>query len=234
MATALKSYTCWQIAEAALSQRPRVLLYGNPGTGKTFAATTFGVKTGQDVYSITVTPETPAAELRGMYIPKGDRFEWVDGPAVQAWRTGGRLVLNEIDRAGGDLMSLLLAICDDPQFARLTLPTGETVRPAAGFSVVATMNAVPDDLDFALLDRFTICVHIDQIANGALETLPADLRSVAMKTSPVQNNDRRISFRAWHEYAALRALLGGDLALLAVFGPRAQDVLNSYLIGQAR
>jgi len=230
---ALKSYDCWTIAEKVLPISRRVLLYGAPGNGKTYAATTVGVHPGQDVYSITVTPDTPAAELRGMYIPKGDHFAWVDGPGVAAWRGAGRLVLNEVDRATGDLMSLLLAVCDDPEFARLTLPTGETVRPAAGFSVVATMNGVPEDLDPALLDRFTVRVHVDKIAPGAAASLPADLRAYAESTAAGAQSDRRISFRAWDAYARLRGEIGPDMAMRAVFGSRAQDVANAVGIAAA-
>ena len=232
-AATLKSFTCWEIAHDVVSTRPRVLLHGVPGTGKTYAATTLGVKPDQNVYSITVTPETPAAELRGMYIPKGDHFDWVDGPAVAAWRTGGRLVLNEIDRATGDLLSLMLAVCDDPGFARLTLPTGETVRPAPGFSVVATMNGEPDDLDFALLDRFAVRVKIDRIAPGAMDKLPADRRDAATKSVAHSEPARRVSYRGWSEFAELRGVVGFDKAMLAVFGSRAQDIANAFAIARA-
>ena len=84
-------------------------------------------------YSVTLTPDTPAAELRGHYIPVGSDFKWQDGPAISAWRYGGRLVVNEIDHAGGDALSFLLVCLDSDSTACLTLPTGEMVRPHPQF-----------------------------------------------------------------------------------------------------
>jgi len=228
-----KKLDCWTIAAAVLTQSPRVLLHGPPGTGKTYAATRFGLHPGQTVASCTLTPETPAAELRGFYVPRGNEFVWQDGPATTAWRTGGRLVLNEIDRATGDLLSLMLAICDDPLFAQLTLPSNETIRPTPGFTVVATMNSVPDDLDFALLDRFPVRIHIDEVAPGAVASLPADLRDIAAKSAVLPDPARRVSFRTWHEFAKLRESIGPDVAARAVFGNRTDDIVNAFLIGKA-
>jgi MoxR-like ATPase len=209
-----------------------VLLHGPPGTGKTYAAVRLGPRSDQTLASCTLTPETPAAELRGFYVPRGHEFVWQDGPAITAWRTGGRLVLNEIDRATGDLLSFLLAICDDPQFAQVTLPNNETVRPAPGFTVVATMNSVPDDLDFALLDRFPVRVHIDEVAPGALNSLPQDLREVAARSGVLTDPARRVSFRTWSEFARLRAVIGQEVAAKAVFGNRTDDIVNAFLIAK--
>ena len=231
-ANARKKIECWTIATAVLTQSPRVLLHGPPGTGKTYAATRLGLYPNQMVVSCTLTPETPAAELRGFYVPRGNEFVWQDGPATTAWRTGGRLVLNEIDRATGDLLSLLLAICDDPLFAQLTLPSNETIRPTPGFTVVATMNSVPDDLDFALLDRFPVRIHIDEVAPGALHSLPLDLRDVAAKSGVLADPARRVSFRTWSEYAKLRSAVGQEIAARAVFGNRTDDIVNAFLIAK--
>lgn len=221
---------CWGLVEGVLPVSSRVILHGPPGVGKTYAATRFGLLPGQQVFSCTVTPETPAAELRGFYVPRGSEFVWQDGPAMTAWRCGGRLILNEVDRATGDLLSFLLAVCDDPLFAQLTLPNNETVRPADGFTVVATMNGVPDDLDFALLDRFPVRIHTDQVAPGALDTLPEDLRDPARRAGVVTDPAKRVSFRSWAELARLREKIGPDAAVRALFGTRAQDVVNSFAI----
>lgn len=223
-------HDCWALTAMAVGTLGRVLLYGVPGVGKTHTATRVGLTAGQPVFSVTLTPDTPAAELRGMFVPRGGEFVWQDGPAVAAWRAGGRLVLNEIDRATADALSLLLAVCDDPQFAQLTLPTNETVRPAAGFTVVATMNATPASLDVALMDRFVSQIRIDRLTAGALEALPADLRSVAAAAALVEADDRRVSFRKWEAFAAMRAAHGAEAALRAVFGARADDVRNTLRI----
>src|SRR3954471_9939682 len=96
----------------------RVLLYGPPGTGKT----TLGFMDDREVYYVPLHEETSPAELVGHFVPVGDRFVWFDGPVLMAWQKGARLILDEIDQAGGSVMSLLRAILNDPGVARLTLP----------------------------------------------------------------------------------------------------------------
>ena len=90
----------WVIIDAVIATSKRVLLHGLPGTGKTYAAARQNLgDDNQKVYQITMTEETPAAEIRGHFLPKGDEMVWMDGPAVLAWKEGARLVINEIDRA---------------------------------------------------------------------------------------------------------------------------------------
>lgn len=225
--------SCWQVAEAAIAHSSRVLLVGPPGTGKTYAAAKFGIGN-RSVYATTLTEEMPAAELRGHFVPKGDHFEWMDGPALTAWRQGARLVLNEIDRASGDVLTFLMVILDDPETAMVTLPTGETVRPSSAFSVVATMNGnILNDLTAGLRDRFSVTIEIDEVHPDALALLPAPLRAAARNTTLVDEAARRLSVRVWYEFVRLRALLGEEIAAHACFGKRAQDAMNALKIGAA-
>ena len=237
-----KEQTCWEIVSAVLSHSGRTLLYGPSGTGKTHAASRLGLNNGQRVFSVTLTEETPAAELRGHYILKEGRYIWQDGPAIAAWRCGGRLVVNEIQRGSPDVHALLLAITDDHGIAELDLPSGEKVKPSPRFTCVATMNGDPkEQLDPALVDRFCVAIHIDKVHPDAVKQLPADVQIAAERTALIDNEERRVSIRAWYAFAELRRDLvqvhgeveAQKLAAAAVFNHRAQDALDALAIGKS-
>lgn len=149
----------WNDIIIACKHARRVLLFGPPGTGKSYIGTAVDNKA--LLSRLYLTMDTPAAEVRGHYLPnENGSFSWHDGPGVHAWRQGGRLVIDEIDAASGDTLTLLLALLDDPESAQLTLPTNETIRPKDGFSCVATTNQLPSVLPEALLDRFDVVIHV--------------------------------------------------------------------------
>jgi MoxR-like ATPase len=101
----------WDLVGSVIEHSRTTLLHGPSGTGKSHAAHGADLG-GRALYSVTLTPETPAAELRGHYVPVGSEFRWQDGPAIRAWREGARLVINEVDHAGGDALSFLLNCLD--------------------------------------------------------------------------------------------------------------------------
>jgi len=229
----MAAFDCWQVVAVVLAHAKRILLWGLPGTGKTFTPTTQHVRDGRTVYSVTLTEDTPAAELRGHYIPRGGNFEWQDGSGVRAWREGAVLILNELHRAGGDMTGFLLALLDSPATARLTLPTGETITPHPDFTVVATSNGDPETLLDALRDRFPVTVCIDKVHPDALAALPVDIRVAAENTALIPDEIRRLSIRAWEAFGTLRDAVGPEYAAAAVFGESAEDALNTLaLAGQ--
>ncbi len=230
----------WPIIEAVLPHTQRALLYGPPGTGKTHSATKEGLaREDQPVYAITLTDETPMTDLRGHFIMKDSKFVWMHGLGVRAWLEGARLVLNEIDHAGGDVMSFLHVMLDDIELASLTLPTGETVRPVEGYTVMATMNGEPHDLPFALRDRFPVQIHVNEVHPAAVAMLSEDLRIAAKNSALATDPQRRESIRRWAEFDSLRKGLAGhpqgkEIAAKACFGHRAQEVLDGLAIGATK
>jgi len=224
----------WQQIEDVVTTRHHVCLSGPPGCGKTYLATVGASAVGA-VYSLTLTEETPAAELRGHYVPKGGEFVWHDGPAIRAWREGARVVINEIDKASGDALTFLLALLDDPQVARLTLPTGETVKPRAGFQAVATCNGDPDQtLPPALRDRFAITIIVDEPHPNALTGLEAPLANAVRANFGHSDPARRISVRqAWAFTHLAQAMDDRETAAKAVWGSRGLDILNSLALAGA-
>lgn len=223
----------WTLAAAVIGHIPNLLLYGPPGTGKSTFACRHGAPSW---YRIYCHEEMSDVDIVGGAALRNESGATVsghsDGVGLRAWREGKRLVIDEIDKAGGSALTALLAITEDHSTAAYTIPlTGETVRPTEGFHCIATMNVQPADLPEALQDRFTVKLEIDQPHPEAIAALPEDLRAAA-KVSAALKDDRRASIRQWRAFASLRYELSDEeRAALAVFGPnRAQDVVDALVI----
>lgn len=203
-------------------------LWGPPGIGKTYVAYHKGLN-GRSLYAVTLTEETPASELRGMWIPKGDGLVWHEGPVARAMREGGRLVLNELSHAGEDVIAFLYPILENPETARLTLPTNETITPAPGFEVVSTDNVSPDELPEALQDRFETTLEIEEPHSEALALLDPMLREAAQRSFGLEK-ERRVSLRGWLVLQRLIPVFGLHDACLVVFGAERGSQIHDGLV----
>jgi MoxR-like ATPase len=231
---------CWRdLSDVLDAGVARVLLYGPPGTGKTFAALHFGVVNAAE--RLVCTEDLTTGEITGTWMPAGEgRWEWREGPAIRAWHEhgglGGRLVVDEVDRASGDALSTLLAMTDSSESAKWRNPqTGDWIWPGPNFSVVMTTNLEDlDDIPVALRDRFPVAIRVDQPHHSALESLSIDLRAPASAGS-LGDSSRRVSLRSFYAFDQLRNHLGAERAAHLVFGAtRASDVLDALAIGGLR
>lgn len=226
---------CWQdVHDCLASGVDRLVLFGPPGTGKTFAGLTMGdVTTG--AFRVVCNEEMTSADVTGHFQPTGDEWTWNEGAVLRAWKGngshGGRVVADEIDRASGDVLSLLLAMFDSPESASWTHPaTKQTFRPLPGFSVIMTTN-IEDmrELPTALKDRFPVAIRINRPHPNALLALPEDLREVA-SASVDADDERRYSIRTFQSYAKLRGTLGAERAAGLVFGKNAKAIMDAIKI----
>ena len=138
--------SCWKdVRDALAAGIDRLILFGPPGTGKTFAGLTVGDISG-GAFRLICNEDMTAADVTGHFMPTADgTWKWLDGAVLKAWQgngqTGGRIVADEIDRASGDVLSLLLNMFDSPESASWQHPdTGHVFKPAKNFSVVMTTS----------------------------------------------------------------------------------------------
>ena len=227
---------CWQDVEDVMAAGvDRLILFGPPGTGKTFAGLNMcNIEAG--AYRLACTEDMTEADITGCWMPASSgQWSWHTGKAVKAWEgdgiRGGRLVLDEVDRANGDIESLLLAMTDTVESARWEHPeSGRTVRPRDGFSVVMTTNLEQmGDLPTALKDRFPVAIRINSPHPQALAALPADLRAPAAAAADADPG-RRFSIRTFQTFAMLRKSLTPERAAHLCFGAAAADIVDALRI----
>jgi len=228
---------CWKDVENALNAGiDRLILFGVPGTGKTFAGLNYGDVTA-GAWRLICTEDMTNADVTGHYKMNGDGgWSWSEGSAIKAWKgdgtRGGRLVIDEIDKAGGDVFATLLAMTDSPESAKWENPdNGRLVRPQDGFSVVMTTNIEHmDELPEALKDRFPVAIRINQPHPDALQKLSADLREYAVRMADA--GERRISLRTFFAFDKLRKSLGDLESARLVFGSQAQSFMDAIAINK--
>jgi len=226
---------CWQALEDCLNSGiDRVILYGASGIGKTYGGLTIGdVSAG--AFRLVCTEDMTNFDVTGGFMPNGKGgFQWLDGSALKAWKgngkTGGRLIVDEVDKASGDVFATLLAFLDSPESASFDHPeTGETVKPLAGFSAVMTTNIENmGEIPTALADRFPIRIRINEPHPNALLRLSNDLRGYAVRMADA--GDDRISLRAFYALDQLRKSVGMERACELTFGRRAQEIIDAIKV----
>ena len=228
---------CWELAEQVIGNSDRVLLYGVPGTGKSYQASLHNLKEEQEVVTSTLTEDGSAMELRGHFIPndKGS-MDWLHGTAISAWLQGARFVINEIDHASSDVLTFLYGILDDKEFAGMTLPNKKQqfVKPSDEFNVVATMNGTPETLPEALADRFPVKINIDKIHPSALKLIPTQYRDACESMSIISDSARRTSIRSWAEFSKLQEFMTEENSAKVVFQDKYQDILDTIELTKAQ
>ena len=217
----------------------RVILYGPPGTGKTYSAQTLHVNAA-GFETLLCSEDMSNADIVGAMLPnERGGFSYVKGIGPITWdgdgTVGGRLVVDEINRASGDVVTTLMKFLDSPESAVWKNPyTGEVHFPREGFSAIMTTNFEdPNEIEGPLRDRFPVAIKIDAAHPAALvSALPPELRMLAA-TIVAGKPGERASLRAWKEFQTLRnsPLFTTERAAKLVFGKMADPIIDAIRIG---
>ncbi|XP_016427493.1 midasin-like [Sinocyclocheilus rhinocerous] len=177
-----------RLAMAVASQKP-ILLEGPIGCGKTALVEYLAAVTGHikapDILKVQLGDQTDSKMLLGMYrctdIP--GKFVWQPGSLTQAVSKGYWILLEDIDHAPLDVISVLLPLMENK---KLTIPGREDcIQMAPSFQFFATRRTFysggawhrPQSSHAALLDKYWSKL---QIGNMSRE----ELKQVLMKRYP--------------------------------------------------
>lgn len=171
-----------------------VLLYGAPGTGKTALLEAAFHSEAGGLFTVSGSSDTERADFVGSYVQAPDgRFQWVDGPLLQAMESGGVLFIDEIALIDPKVLSVVYAVMDGRGAVVVTEnPERGIVSAAPGFYVVGACNPnVPGArMSEALVSRFTVQAEFDTDYDLA-KTLgvPAKFVTAAKNLETKRQND---------------------------------------------
>ena len=142
---------------------------GLSGNGKTTTVLQVCHDEGRGLLRVNITCETDEDDLLGGFRLVNGNTVFQHGPVVEAMRGGHVLLLDEIDLASTKIMCLQPILEGMPVFLK---KTGEIIRPAPGFNIVATANTKGQGSDSgkfigtgvlneAFLDRFSCTMEQD-------------------------------------------------------------------------
>ena len=141
-----------------------IFITGLSGNGKTFGVEQACAASKRDLIRVNITVETDEDDLIGGFRLVDGNTVWHNGPVIEALERGSVLLLDEIDLASNKILCLQSILEGNGVFLK---KVGRYVKPAPGFTVVATANTKgkgSDDgrfigtnvLNEAFLERFPI------------------------------------------------------------------------------
>ena len=144
-----------------------IFITGLSGNGKTMMIEQVHAEIKKELFRVNITIETDEDDMIGHYALVDGRTVWQDGPVTMAMERGATLLLDEVDLASNKIMCLPPGLEGNPLLIK---KEGRIVRPAPGFTVMATANTKgkgsedgrfigTNILNEAFLERFPVTVE---------------------------------------------------------------------------
>ncbi|XP_065212438.1 midasin [Planococcus citri] len=156
----------------ALEFQEPVLMVGDTGCGKTTICQLLAAMNNLKLFSVNCHQHSESSDFLGGLRPVRQRsendsrlFEWIDGPLVEAMRTGQMFLADEISLGDDSVLERLNSLLEPERTLLLTEKTsgnselGEVITAHASFRFLSTMNPGGDygkkELSPALRNRLT-------------------------------------------------------------------------------
>jgi len=143
-----------------------VFITGLSGNGKTMMVEQVCATLQRECIRVNISIETDESDLIGSNTLVDGNVVYRDGPVITAMKRGAVLLIDEVDR-GSEKLLCLQGILEGKSY--FNKKSGEYIKPASGFQIVATANTkgrgseegrfLAKILDDAFLERFPITVE---------------------------------------------------------------------------
>ena len=206
-----------------------IYVYGASGLGKTFQIEQACAIHQKPFFRCQITKDTTNDDLIGCFSLINGNTVWVDGPVLMAYKSGGILLLDEID-LNSSLMILQIVLENNPLYIT---QTNELVYPKKGFNVFATGNTKGDGTDTnfvgttvlndAFLERFVTIIE-QKIPTKTVEE--KIIKKFIEKENIVISDEILIDLLKWIEYTR-NSYISNDLDVY-ISSRRIQYILKIY------
>ena len=161
----------WEQAITACLQGANLLLVGPKSTGKNLLASNLAMLFNRPSWNVSLNMNTDENQLLGADTFINNEVVFRPGPITQASQLGGFCVLDEINMAKNEALSILHATLDDRRI--LDIPGQDLINLHEKTRFIATMNygyLGTRDLNEALVSRFMV-IDMPQIQEEYLNSL---------------------------------------------------------------
>lgn len=164
-------------AKVLFELNKNILLKGPTGSGKTKLAETLSDEVRRPMHQVNCSVDLDTESLLGFKTIQTNEegqqeIVFIDGPVIKAMKQGHILYIDEINMAKPETLPILNGVLDYRR--KITNPyTGEVIKAAPGFNVIAAINegyvgTLP--MNEALKNRF-IVIEVDYIDGDILKTV---------------------------------------------------------------
>lgn len=184
-----------RLAEMIQHDRP-VMLHGKAGSGKTFLINQMAKYLGfeDSIVKIHLGEQTDAKLLLGTYTSgeKPGSFQWRSGVLTTAVREGKWVLVEDIDKAPTEVLSILLTLLEKRE---LSIPSrGEVIKAHSGFQLISTVRTqseasskVPDMIGSRLWEMIEVTIPSELELRSILATKFPLLKNLIAKFITVYN-----------------------------------------------
>lgn len=161
----------WEQAISAILRGQNILLVGAKSTGKNLFANNLAMLFNRPSWNVSFNINTDESQLIGVDSFKNNEVIFKDGPISLSAKNGGFAVLDEINMAKNEAISVIYSSLDDRKM--LDIPGYDLIKISNATRFIATMNygyLGTRDLNEALVSRFMV-IDMPNINEDNLKTL---------------------------------------------------------------